>query len=243
MKTLISAAAAAALLFAFSGCTESTTEPVADNPLLATPVPDGMVRGTVSETMNSGGYTYVLLESGDRQVWIAGPVTAVQVGDILQASTGMAMTEFTSNTLNRTFDVVYFSGALQNLSSPAPTPAPAAASSPEPVAVDVEIAPVEDGKDIAWVHDNKANLAGQSISLRGKVVKYNANILGWNFVHIRDGSGDAADGSNDLTVTTTAEAALGQTIVATGTIVLDKDFSAGYLFPVLMEDASVTVEP
>jgi hypothetical protein len=85
-------------------------------------------------------------------------------------------------------------------------------------------------------------LAGESVSLRGKVVKYNANILGTNFLHIQDGSGDAADGSNDLIVTTKTEVAFGDTVVASGSIVLDKDFGAGYSYPVLIEDATVTVE-
>jgi hypothetical protein len=31
-------------------------------------------------------------------------------------------------------------------------------------------------------------------------------------------------------------------IVLTGTIVLDKDFGAGYSFPVLMDDASIVTE-
>ena len=117
-----------------------------------------------------------------------------------------------------------------------PTDSGAAASAP------VAVAAVEEGKDIAWVYANKDSLAGQPVSLRGQVVKYNANILGTNFVHIQDGSGDAADGSNDLIVTTQTEVAVGQTIVASGNIVLDKDFGAGYSYPVLMEDATVTVE-
>ena len=74
------------------------------------------------------------------------------------------------------------------------------------------------------------------------MVKYNANILGTNFLHIQDGSGDMADGSNDIIVTSQAEVSVGDTVVATGNIVLDKDFGAGYSFPVLIEDASVTVE-
>jgi hypothetical protein len=78
--------------------------------------------------------------------------------------------------------------------------------------------------------------------LRGKVVKYNADILGWNFVHIQDGSGDAAAGNNDLIVTTKAETAVGETVVLNGTIVLDKDFGAGYSYPVLLDDASLTSE-
>jgi len=51
-----------------------------------------------------------------------------------------------------------------------------------------------------------------------------------------------ADGDNDLTVTSKATTAVGETVVVTGTIVLGKDFGAGYTFPVLLEDASITSE-
>ena len=34
--------------------------------------------------------------------------------------------------------------------------------------------------------------------------------------------------------------AVGETVVLTGTVVLDKDFGAGYSYPVLLEDASLT---
>ncbi len=180
LKTTFSASAVTAvatLYLALSGCTESTQEPTAENPLLATPVPDGMVRGTVAETMNSGGYTYVFIESDEHQLWIAGPKTAVEVGDVLQASAGMPMTNFTSTTLNRTFDVLYFANSMQNLSSRAP----AVERSREPVVTDVadvDVPAVEPGQDIAYVYANKDELAGQAISLRGKVVKYNEGILG-----------------------------------------------------------------
>ena len=110
-----------------------------------------------------------------------------------------------------------------------------------PVA-DLTVAAIEEGKDIAWVHANKDALAGESVSLRGKVVKFNANILDTNWLHIQDGSGSAADASNDLTVTSAAQAAVGDTVIVTGNVVLDKDFGAGYSYPVLLEDASLTVE-
>jgi hypothetical protein len=45
-----------------------------------------------------------------------------------------------------------------------------------------------------------------------------------------------------LIVTSTAETAVGETIVLTGTLVLDKDFGAGYTYPVLMDDANITAE-
>ena len=246
MKKIIpapTAAAAVALLLALSGCTESAQEPAADNPLLAAPVPDGMVRGTVADAMNSAGYTYVFIKTEDEGLWVAGPETAVKVGDIVQASTRMPMTDFASESLGRTFDVVYFSSMLHNLSAPAS----AAVSHPAPVKVDTdvfegELEELEPGKNIAYVFANREELAGQEISLRGKVVKYNANIMGRNFIHIQDGSGDAGEGNNDLTVTSTAATAVGKTVVVTGTIVLDKDFGAGYTFPVLMEDAALTTQ-
>ena len=252
---LATATLAAGLLLALTACTDTSEEPAADNPALAAPVPDGMVRGTVLETMDAAGYTYVLLDTAEGQRWVATQQTPVAVGDIVQTDQGMMMQSFTSQSLSRTFDVIYFSGALQNLSAmtlPAGHPAtalppghPTTSSAPVaggPVAGDVTVAAVEEGKDIAWVYANKGALDGQSVSLRGKVVKYNANILGTNWLHIQDGSGSAADGSNDLVVTSMAGAAVGDTVVINGNIVLDKDFGAGYSYPVLVEDASLTVE-
>jgi len=247
VKSIVSLLAIAVMAtgLLLTGCTKSADEPVAGNAAPDTPVPAGMVRGTVLEAMNSGGYTYVFIDTAQDQRWVATRETTVQVGDVIQTTPGMAMQGFTSNTLNRTFKVVYFVETLQNLSAPAGLH-PAAQEPPKPTgqvaAVDVDIEALEPGKNIAWVYANKEELAGQQVSLRGKVVKYNSNILGWNFIHIRDGSGDAADGSNDLTVTSKAETAIGKTVVVAGTIILDKDFDAGYEFPVLMEDAVLTIE-
>jgi len=123
-----------------------------------------------------------------------------------------------------------------------PADLPATDRPAEEPAADVQVAELEAGQNIAYVYGNKDALADQQISLRGKVVKYNEGILGWNFIHIQDGSGDAADGSNDLTVTSKATTAVGETVVLTGTIILNKDFGAGYSFPVLMEDANLTTE-
>jgi len=242
---------ALSLLIPLAGCSKSADEPAAENSALATPVPPGMVRGTVLETMNAGGYTYVFMDTGQDQRWVAALETPVKVGDVVQSDQGMAMNGFTSNTLNRTFNVVYFVSSLQNLSGGAQPQAQAPGEMPPghpevgggaaaTAAADIEA--YEEGKDIAYVYANKDELAGQPVTLRGKVVKYNPGILGWNFIHIQDGSGAAGAGNNDLIVTTKAETAVGQTVVLSGTIVLDKDFGAGYSYPVLLEDASITTE-
>ena len=246
------AALALSLLLPLAGCSESADEPAAENAALATPVPPGMVRGEVLETMNASGYTYVLMDTGQGQRWAAAIETPVAVGDMVQTDQGMAMNDFTSKTLNRTFDVVYFVSSLQNLSGGSKPPVQASGDMPAghpdisgggavPAAIP-DIEAFEEGTDIAYVYANKDELAGNEITLRGRVVKYNPGILGWNFLHIQDGSGDADAGDYDLIVTTKADTAVGETVVLTGKIALDKDFGAGYSYPVLLEDASITTE-
>jgi hypothetical protein len=249
VKSIISALAVlltAGLLLSQTGCTEAAKEPAAENPALTTPVPAGMARGTVLETMDSGGYTYVAIETSQGPIWAAGPQTSVKAGDVVEIPEGMPMNQFTSKTLGRTFDVLFFVNRISNLTTPAPVAAgisePAVSKPAANDVADVGVEALEAGKNIAWVFANTDSLADQQVSLRATVVKYNSDILGWNFIHIQDGSGDVADRNNDLTVTSKHTAAVGDTVVLTGTIILDKDFGAGYSFPVLLEDASISNE-
>lgn len=129
-------ALALGLLGGQAGCSKSDEEGTAQKPAAASEVPAGMVRGTVIETMDSGGYTYAHIQTDKDQRWVASRQIAVKVGDVVQANEGMPMQEFTSQTLNRTFDVVYFVDTLQNLSSdavPAALPHPIPESGHPPV--------------------------------------------------------------------------------------------------------------
>jgi hypothetical protein len=104
------------------------------------------------------------------------------------------------------------------------------------------IAKAEGGKTVAEVYAGKDGLANTKVTLRGKVVKANAGIMGKDWLHVRDGSG--ADGTNDLTVTTNSSPLpkVGDTVLVTGTVVLNKDFGMGYQYPVMLEGAEVKVE-
>lgn len=196
------------------------------------------VSGTVVETMDSGGYTYVQLDAGPRgKVWVAGPSTTVAVGDTVGFAGGMKMQDFASNTLNRTFDEIYFANALQVAGNGAGAAAkPAAEAAPAPA--DIEVEKAEGGLTVAEIFAKADALAGQEVVVRGKVVKYNAGILGKNWLHVQDGSGEA--GANDLTVTTQSTAGVGDVVTIRGTVATDKDYGAGYSYPVIIEDASLT---
>ncbi len=110
-----------------------------------------------------------------------------------------------------------------------PTPPGAVAPSP----------PAKGGMSVADIWKSRATLAGRKVTVRGKVVKYNGGILGVNWIHLQDGSGTAEDGTNDITVTSEAEAKIGDLITVTGVVTLDKDLGAGYRYPVIIEHATI----
>jgi hypothetical protein len=218
---------------------------VASAPHAAEPPGEASVSGTVVETMSSGGYTYAKLDDGGKQVWVAGPETALAVGAKIGKVGGMLMTGFRSTTLNRTFDQIFFVSSFDVTGATAANPhgAGVAMSDPHgagPVAgaakVD-KIAPVAGGKTVAEIFAGKDALAGKPVVVHGKVVKVNNGILDRNWVHLQDGTG--GPGANDLMVTTSATVAKGDVVVVRGTIATNKDFGAGYTYAVLVEGGTI----
>ena len=203
------------------------------------------IHGPISEIITASGYTYVAIDVDGKKIWAAGPVSTFKVGDTVGFSMDMPIANFQSRSLERTFDRIYFvdgfitqDGTPSEKSSkmslshgsnatghPAPTPSGK---------VTVEIVKVEGGKDIAEIYKEKASLSGKPVKVAGEVTKYTPNILGFNWIHIRDNSSDS-----DLTITTSDTVAVGDVIVVKGLIALDKDFGYGYVYPVILEEAKV----
>jgi hypothetical protein len=104
-----------------------------------------------------------------------------------------------------------------------------------------DIAPAEGGKTVAQIHTERQSLTGSEVAVRGRVVKFLPSIMGKNWLHLRDGTGTA--GTNDLTVTTQATVKVGDLVTVTGEIQVDRDFGAGYRYNVIMEDATVVLDP
>ena len=66
-------------------------------------------KATVTQTMNSGGYTYV--EAADEKgvkVWLALPEIKVKVGDKIEYPETPPLANFQSKTLNKTFEKISF---------------------------------------------------------------------------------------------------------------------------------------
>jgi hypothetical protein len=92
---------------------------------------------------------------------------------------------------------------------------------------------------VAEVVTKATALKDKPVQVSGKVVKFNAGIMGKNWVHLRDGSGQDANQSNDILVTTAAQAKVGEVVTVAGVVRNDKDFGSGYTYKVMIEDATL----
>ncbi|MEI7902020.1 MAG: DNA-binding protein [bacterium] len=216
--------------------------------------PAVLFKGTVVETMNASRYTYVLIDTGKEKIWAAGPEVAVKVGDSVSLGEGMANKNFYSKTLKRTFDELYFVGAITPAGGACPVGAAGASTLPpghsalktagdDKTSTNTVFEVIQKpggGRTVAEIWADKAKLSGKQVIVRAKVVKVATKIMGMNWLHLRDGTG--SEGSNDLTVTTKAEVKVGQIVTASGLLSTDKDFGAGYRYDVILEGATVTVK-
>jgi len=70
------------------------------------------ISGKVVETFDGGGYTYVSVEKEGERHWVAIPPTELAVGQEVAFVPGAVMHNFTSGSLNRTFETITFSLGL-----------------------------------------------------------------------------------------------------------------------------------
>lgn len=215
----------------------------------AADAPAAPLQGTVLEARDADPYTYLRLKTGSGETWAAVNKTAVKTGDQVTIGNPIVMQNFESKTLKRSFDKIVFGtlvGPRAAAAGLAASPhakggvmASAPASAALPPAVKVAKATGADARTVAEVVTGRATLKDKSVSLRGQVVKVNRGIMGKNWLHLRDGSGTEAAGTNDVLVTSKDLAAVGDVVSVKGTVRTDVKLGSGYEYPVLIESASL----
>lgn len=97
----------------------------------------------------------------------------------------------------------------------------------------------ENSYTVGEIFAKAAELDGQKVRLRAKVVKVSPNIMGKNWIHLQDGTGDPMQNSHDLVVTSTDMAAVDQIVLVEGIGRANKDFGFGYKYDAMLEEATV----
>jgi hypothetical protein len=256
MRFLVKPVLAAFLAASLSAASPDTKAPARSGTPASQPAVESSVTGTVLETMDSGGYTYMKLKTDTGEIWAAVNQAKVQKGQSVTIASPMMMQNFESRTLHRTFDRILFgtlagAGAATGAAGGAQAPPPGhpgfgssgssmSGGPPATGPIHVTRATGPDGRTIAEIYAQRTALKDKQISVRGKVVKYTPQVMGKNWMHLRDGSGSPEKKNDDITVTTAATAAIGDVVLVRGTVRLDRDLGAGYTYPVLLENATVT---
>ncbi len=246
--------------------TEAAPAKVSDGDQVTSESPRGKTseafNGTIVEKIDADTYTYLRIDTGKKMIWVAAPVFDGLPGEMVSVPPGLPMADFQSKTLNRKFDMIYFVGVIhrqgENVADQQPQGLPkdhppmgggAGEQATHPPMGEfsrgstIEVGSVEKaegGQTVAEIITDRKNRAGKTVLVRAKVVKFTPNIMGRNWLHVRDGSGD--EGSNDLVVTTDAVVKVGQVAVINGILSIDRDFGFGLMYPVIIENAAVTLE-
>jgi hypothetical protein len=198
--------------------------------------------GTVLETMDAANYTYVRVKTASGEIWAAASTFNVKVGDEVVVPLENPMEKFHSPSLNRDFPIIYFASSITHAGEPAGAATGSASTGESAPPLIARVPPAPGGLTVADIWATRKALAGKTVTVRGRVVKFNGGILGLNWMHIQDGTGVVKDGTHDLTITSNAETRVDAVITVTGTVVLDKDFGAGYAYVVMLQNATVTVK-
>lgn len=230
------------VLVGFSGCVKKNKVPIAQN--LANPA---LHEVKVAEVIQTSNYTYLKVTDNGAENWIAVTQQEAAVGEVYYYDQALEMKNFNSKELNRTFETIYF---VQGISKQpiAATAAPAAGMGGDKAAkhtgkialekkAGITIAPAAGSISIAQLWADKDKYSGKVIKIKGQVVKINEQVMGKNWIHIQDGSGDS--GNFDLAVTTLDGMKMDDVVTFEGTITLNKDFGAGYFYEIIMEDAKL----
>lgn len=238
-------------------------------PATQPPQAPGMIQGKVLETFGSGGYTYLKLDCDGKETWAAVPQSDVNVGDDVSLPGGQVMNNFHSKTLDRTFDEIVFCGAILGKGQEGGAPMAAtgdsfgAALQSESAAVmgqqfdpsqlsmgsskavvpfselKIDKAAGENSFTVGELFGKAAELSGNTVRVKAQVVKFTANIMGKNWLHLQDGTGDPQQSTHDLVVTSDQQAEKGDVVTVEGVLAANKDFGYGYKYNVIVEDVKV----
>lgn len=185
------------------------------------------------EVIQGSQYTYVRADENGTEKWFAILKANIQVGQTYHYSEAMEMVDFTSKELNKTFDKIYFLNQLMGDQSIEEIHHPKAVAPAE----DINIEIVDGQVSLVDLFTKRDEFNGKKVTVTGKVVKVNNDILHKNWIHIQDGSKQSENVNYDLTVTTTESIELNSVVVFEGILSLNRDFGAGYKYDLILEEA------
>ena len=213
--------------------------------------------GKILEIKPAMGYKYLKIDEDGKTIWVAIANAPVKIGEKIGYDKKTLMKNFQSKALNQKFEEIYFASdvylaekakAFKSLKSMLdldktkkdPHAGMGKGMSPDPEEEKPSKPFVKkDAYTIEEIHMWRKELKGQTINLEGTVFKVSHGIMKRDWVHLGDGSGNEKKLTDDLVFTTpTSTLKKGDKVIATGKVVVDRDFGYGYFYKVIIEEST-----
>ncbi len=198
---------------------------------------------SVNEVLPAARYVYLNVSEGDAKFWIATRKQEIKKGETYFYRGGLLKTNFESKEYNKVFDTIYLISSLvsqdhsqhtDNLNTSVEKSKPIAQKEDIPTHTD-KIVEHKGSLKIAELVKDPKKYEGHTIQLTGTCVKVNSGIMDRNWIHLQDGSKD----DYDLVITSSTFVPEGSDITIRGTVVLNKDFGAGYTYDLILENGTL----
>jgi hypothetical protein len=196
----------------------------------------------VLEILPTTKYVYLKVKENDEPFWIATIKQNIEIGGAYYYKGGLLKTNFESKEHNKTFEKIYLVTSLvqsnhgnENNSRSLNTKEKEQEISNTSKTNPVKNIPNPGSIKISELVNNIKKYEGKTVQLSGKCVKINPNIMGRNWIHLKDGSND----DFDLVITSDTFVKEGSAITIKAIVSLNKDFGAGYKYDIILENGIV----
>jgi len=196
----------------------------------------------ITEILTATKYVYLKVKENGEEFWIAARKQNVNIGETYFYKGGLLKTNFESKEHNKVFEKIYLVTSLvksnhgNNTSNASLEIQKSNQNIKDSSNTNIEIKNTASGSiKISELVENYKKYEGKIVQVSGKCVKINPNIMGINWIHIKDGSKD----DYDLVITSNTFVQEGSMITMKATVTLNKDFGAGYKYDLILENGTI----
>ena len=196
-----------------------------------------MHRVTVVEILPATKYVYLNVKENSEQYWLATRKQDINIGEDYFYKGGLLKTNFESKEHNKIFEKIYLVTSLVQANHSKNKNKINQQKTDQNISKENSTAIVSQKGSIkiAEIVENHKKYEGKTVQITGKCVKINPNIMGINWIHIKDGSKD----DYDLVITSNTFVKEGSIVTIKATVTLNKDFGAGYKYDLILENGTI----
>ncbi len=189
----------------------------------------------VKEILAATKYLYLLVQENNEEFWIAVRKQDIQIGETYFYNGGLLKTNFKSNEHDKVFDKIYLVTSLVKSNHGDHGDKKKLELEGSKIVKNNKTPEVKGSVKISELVNNQKKYEGKTIQISGRCSKTNPNIMGRNWIHIKDGSMD----NYDLVITSDHFVKEGSMVTIKAKVTLNKDFGAGYSYKLILEDGII----